>query len=110
MRARAITRTVLAGALALASLGGMTPATAATRRVLVVDNFFQPAARRVPRGTTVRWVNQGQNRHTTTSVKGLWDATLDPGEAFARRFRRVGRFRYYCEVHDGMVGRIRVVA
>jgi hypothetical protein len=68
------------------------------------------AHRKVKRGTTVRWVNQGENRHTTTSVSGLWDATLDPGEAFTRRFRKTGRFRYFCEFHDGTVGRMRVVA
>jgi plastocyanin len=110
MRARRLLGAGLVAALCLVGVGGTVPAAAATRRVVVMDNFFDPAVRKVKRGTTVRWVNQGNNRHTTTSVSGLWDATLDPGESFSRRFRKTGRFRYLCELHDGMVGRIRVVA
>jgi plastocyanin len=110
MRVRRITTAALALALALVGTGEMLPATAATRRVLVLDNVFDPAVRKVRKGTTVRWVNEGDNQHSTTSVSGLWDSTLSPGESFSRRFRKTGRFRYFCKFHDDMVGRIRVVA
>jgi plastocyanin len=54
----------------------------------------------------VRWVNRDNVSHTTTSNSGIWDATLSPGERFARRFRRAGEFNYRCTLHTGMIGRI----
>ncbi|MGH9168952.1 MAG: cupredoxin domain-containing protein, partial [Acidimicrobiia bacterium] len=97
-------------ALGLGALVTAPPAVAATRKVTVFDNFFQPGRRVVQKGTRVRWVNQGDDRHSTTSVRGLWDSTLDPGQAFPRRFGKVGKFRYFCKFHDGMTERIKVVA
>ncbi len=103
-------------ALGMALLGGGAPgtaataATAATARVKVVDNAFQPRALRVQKGTRVKWVHQGSNPHTVTSNTGLFDEALSPGETFARRFSKKGRYPYHCEIHDGMTGVIRVVA
>lgn len=97
-------------ALGLGVLSMAPPAAAATRKVTVLDNFFQPGTRVVQKGTRVRWVNQGDVRHSSTSVGGLWDSTMDPGQAFPRRFGKVGKFRYFCKFHDDMSGRIKVVA
>jgi plastocyanin len=97
-------------ALGLGVVLSAPPAAAATRKVTVFDNGFQPPTRVVQKGTRVRWVNQGLDRHSTTSVGGLWDANLDPGQAFPRKFRKVGTFRYFCKFHDNMSGKIRVVA
>jgi plastocyanin len=76
-------------------------------RVRIVDNRFAPRRIEIPRGTRVRWVNRGNNPHTTTSNTGLWDSgTLSSGERFTRRFGRRGTFRYHCEIHPTMTGRI----
>ncbi|HEX2025980.1 MAG TPA: cupredoxin domain-containing protein [Actinomycetota bacterium] len=94
-------------------LGASTPAGAAARvrmRDSGDDNFFRPRRLVVQKGTRVRWVNAGARPHTTTSNTGLWDSgTVQPGESFGRRFRRTGTFRYHCEIHDGMTGKIVVV-
>lgn len=83
----------------------------ATVRIRMRDNVFRPRSVTIPRGTRVRWVNRGSNPHTTTSDRGLWDSgILEPGESFARRFRRAGTFRYHCEIHVGMTARIVVTA
>lgn len=75
------------------------------------ENFFRPRTLEVRKGARVVWRNRGSRPHTTTSNSGLWDSgTLNPGQIFNRRFRKVGRFRYLCEIHDGMTGRIVVVA
>ena len=78
-----------------------------TVRVRMRDNVFRPRSITIQRGTRVRWVNRGDNPHTTTSNRGLWDSgILSPGDSFSRRFRRTGTFRYHCEVHVGMTGRV----
>ena len=86
------------------------PAGAAGTRVKVKDNFFKPKRVTVEVGTRVKWVNRGGDAHTTTSKTGLWDEELAPGDAFRRKFKKAGTFRYYCRFHDDMRGKIIVVA
>ena len=93
-------------ATAVAAVLATTPPAVAAVRVKVVDNAFKPKVVQVAKGTRVVWVNNGEDAHTTTSKKGLWDATLQPGEAFRFRFRKAGTFRYFGQFHDGMTGRI----
>jgi plastocyanin len=109
---RAIAR-LLVLVLALSSIA--VPAGAGTDevrggslvRVRIVDNRFRPRSITIPRGTSVRWVNRGNNPHTTTSNSGIWDSgTLTSGERFTRRFGRRGTFRYHCEIHPTMTGRV----
>jgi plastocyanin len=85
---------------------GLGPLGAVQRVKMVDGNRFRPPTLTVARGTKVRWVNRDNVPHTTTSNTGIWDATLAPGERFARRFRRTGEFDYRCTIHTGMVGRI----
>jgi plastocyanin len=108
------------GTVAAISLGvvlGTSIPTSAAARVRMRDeaaadaNFYRPRRVVVDRGTRVVWVNRGTRPHTTTSNSGLWDSgTLQPGETFPRRFRKTGVFRYHCEIHAGMTGKIVVVA
>jgi plastocyanin len=103
---RGALRVVLAVTIA-APLTSAVPASAVVvQRVVVRDNVFKPATVTVARGTRIRWVNRGDRSHTTTSNTGLWNVTLDPGEAYARRFRKAGTFRYVCSFHSGMSGTI----
>lgn len=75
-----------------------------TVRVRMIDNAFRPRTLTVVQGTRVRWVNRGDNVHTSTSNKDIWDSgLLDPGEAFSRVFRREGTFRYHCTVHPAVM-------
>ncbi|MGH2819080.1 MAG: cupredoxin domain-containing protein [Actinomycetota bacterium] len=108
---------VVLGAAALALLMAL-PALSATRRVRVGDDFFDPQVRKARKGNFVRWANVGEDDHTVTSYgrRGSLDRTLSPGEAFRKRFRRRGRFKYRCEFHSnvqngdcsGMCGVVRV--
>lgn len=104
-----------AAAVLVLIVGG--PASGVSRTVRIKDgpglneNFFRPRRLVVERGTRVEWVNRGDRPHTTTSNRGLWNSdVLDPGEDFGRKFRRLGVFRYHCEIHSGMTGKIVVVA
>ncbi len=97
-------------ALAVAAALVLLPAsaTAATTDVSIGDDFFDPAATKVAQGDTVRWTNHGGSMHTTTGKVGLWDATLDEGQSFARLFPQAGSFGYLCRFHDEMTGTVRV--
>jgi plastocyanin len=70
---------------------------------------FKPKSINVEPGTTVRWVNYGEERHTVTSKDGLFDSgPLAPGATFSVQFNRPGTFNYYCKPHEkmGMVGTV----
>ena len=104
-------RRVAAAAIAVGlAVAGSGIASGATT-VRMKDNFFRAKTLRVNKGTRVVWVNRGSNPHTTTANNGAWDSdTLNPGQRFARRFRKVGTFRYHCDIHDGMTGKVVVTA
>jgi len=81
--------------------------------VEIEDNYFEEADITVPVGTTVTWVQTGNNSHTTTSYDGLWDSGLLPGgsgESFSYTFEEPGTFAYFCRPHEamGMVGSVTV--
>ena len=85
------------------------PRGAETVTVKMRDNRFVPRSITIPRGTIVRWVNRGNNIHTSTSDRGLWNSgTLGTGDTFRRRFRQSGTFSYHCNIHPFMMGTITV--
>ena len=76
-------------------------------------NFFAPANITVEPGTTVTWVQSGDNPHTTTSYDGLWDSGMiegGSGGSFSFTFDEAGTYDYYCIPHEqlGMVGTVTV--
>jgi plastocyanin len=78
------------------------PASAATTRVSVGDDYFRPGVKTVAKGTRVTWINNGGDPHTVTA-KG-WSKNLNPGQRYTRVVK--SSFRYRCIYHDGMNGRI----
>jgi plastocyanin len=83
------------------------PAPAATT-VRVRDFAFAPAVARVRRGGRVTWRFLGAARHDVTP-RGARRFRAIPARrsgAVSRRFRRTGTYRYVCELHPGMTGRV----
>jgi plastocyanin len=81
----------------------------AAEEVVALDNRFLPATVTVPAGTTVQWVNRGNNAHTISSADGLWDSgTLLHGESTGVVLSTPGTYRYLCRQHvlQGMGGTI----
>jgi plastocyanin len=81
--------------------------------VRMEDNFFAPANITVEPGTTVTWVQSGDNPHTTTSYDGLWDSGIiegGSGGTFSFTFEEPGTFEYFCIPHEemGMIGSVTV--
>ncbi len=69
---------------------------------------FVPKEITISLGQTVRWTNNDNVPHTSTSgdpedadAGALWDSgTIDPGESFTHTFVQVGEFEYYCDFHE----------
>jgi len=81
--------------------------------VRMEDNFFDQANITVEPGTTVTWVQSGDNTHTTTSYDGLWDSGMiegGSGGTFSFTFEEPGTYDYYCIPHEslGMTGSVTV--
>jgi len=76
---------------------------------------FAPKTVAVPMGTQVLWRNDGNLRHTTTTLTRYptsWDRNLAPDASYAKRFSFAGSFPYFCSLHsngtNGMVGTLRI--
>jgi plastocyanin len=81
--------------------------------VRMEDNFFDPANITIEPGTTVTWVQSGDNPHTTTSYDGLWDSGMiegGSGGTFSFTFEEPGTYDYFCIPHEalGMIGSVTV--
>jgi plastocyanin len=101
--------------LSLVALLAFAPSAWAQEEVTVRlgDNFFDPANITVEPGTTVTWVQSGNNPHTTTSYDGLWDSGMIEGGSegtFSFTFDEPGTYDYFCIPHEdlGMVGSVTV--
>jgi plastocyanin len=96
---------VLAVVAAEASAGDPPARAAATKTVVVGDNFFAPKALSVKKGTLVQWVWGKGNRgtrvaHNVTATKGNRFASGDtrrPAKPFARKITQTTTV--YCTIH-----------
>ncbi|MEU5048917.1 plastocyanin/azurin family copper-binding protein [Streptomyces sp. NPDC021096] len=112
---RIVART-LAALAALLSMGVLaaSPAVAAppaAQTTVVIEGspaVFVPPTVTIHPGDSVRWINNANGTHTTTSDTGVWDARLNPGQSFTRTFPTAGVFRYHCTIHPGMTGSVTV--
>jgi plastocyanin len=60
-------------------------------------------------GSTVTWVNNDVDPHTSTSTTNVFASpTIPPGGSFSFTFQSRGSFNYFCQIHPNMVGRIDV--
>lgn len=71
---------------------------------------FQPAIVTISVGGTVLWQNaesDDSDAHNVISRDYRW-ASSDflPGESYAHTFTAPGEYRYFCDLHGGMTGRV----
>jgi plastocyanin len=101
---------VLAAALlitqaALAAQHG--PAQASKAKAVDISHFeFHPPTLSVAKGTRVVFSNSSGTAHTATDRGAFNSGQIKPGESFAVRFEQKGTFRYHCEIHPFMHGKI----
>lgn len=84
---------------------------------VVIEMFdfeFVPIRASIPAGTTVRFVNVGNDPHSATADNDLFDSALvDPAGDYSYTFDEAGTYAYYCLLHglpggQGMAGTITV--
>src|SRR5215210_4197922 len=74
---------------------------------LIEDNYFEPTDALVDPGTTLMWVNRGQEQHTVTADDGQFDSgVLNPGDSFLTTVEGSGTLTYHCTLHPEMTGSI----
>lgn len=83
------------------------PAQASGAKTVDINHFkFHPATLEVAKGSRVVFANSSGTTHTATD-KGAFDSgEIKPGDSFAVRFEQKGTFRYHCEIHPFMHGKI----
>ena len=73
------------------------------------DEFFLPMNVTIRPGTTVTWVNRGQDAHTASARDGSFASpTLNFGESYSYTFTNPGRYPYFCLFHGDMFGEVTV--
>jgi plastocyanin len=76
---------------------------------LIEDDYFEPTDAMVDPGTTLMWINRGQEQHTVTADDGQFDSgVLNPGDSFLTTVEGSGTLTYHCELHPEMTGSITV--
>lgn len=86
-----------------------TSADGTAVEIAMNDNSFGPRSLTVAAGTTVTWVNRGNNMHSVAGFEGAFNSvTLRPGESYSHTFDAPGEYGYVCKQHSrqGMLGKI----
>jgi plastocyanin len=106
---------VAALALGIAAVGAPGTLARATKPkvVHVKDNFYTPDRVRVKKLGKVRWkwAATNFNVHNVTLLKGpkgvkrrqFRSQTAQTDFTFTKRFKKVGRYRFYCTIHPDVM-------
>ncbi len=96
---------LFAGQAAPAAAPG--PAQASGAKSVDIDHFkYHPPTLEVAKGTKVVFSNSADVAHTVTDRGAFDSGHIKPGESFDVRFEQKGTFRYHCEIHPFMHGKI----
>ena len=88
---------------------GNTEIFSGSATVEIGDRFFIPPQLIVTTGTTVTWVNRGQEEHTATAREGPFgSSSLAFGASYKFTFTKPGVYQYFCMNHGDMRGQIEV--
>ena len=87
--------------------------TASTSLIQTMPCAFSPTVAYVPVGTTVTFVNDGQDSHLVTGANQEWgsrEVALGARSRVTQTFDKPGVYPFACSFHTGMVGAIVVGA
>jgi plastocyanin len=100
-----IAAALLVGQAAPAAAPG--PAQASGSNSVDINHFkFHPGTLEVAKGAKVVFSNSAGIAHTATDRGAFDSGHIQPGDSFSVRFERKGTFRYHCEIHPFMHGKI----
>ena len=82
----------------------------AAEHIVKMKGFkFVPSDITVSIGDTVTWINEDSAPHTATANNDEFDSDrLEDGDHFSFTFDKQGDFSYFCNIHRGMKGNIKV--
>ncbi len=83
------------------------PAQASGAKAVDINHFkYHPPTLEVAEGAKVVFSNSADVAHTVTDRGAFDSGHIKPGNSFAVRFEQKGTFRYHCEIHPFMHGKI----
>lgn len=100
---------------ALTATGIASPLAKSTRpeKVKVKDDFYNPDSVKIKKGKKVRWKwGQVFNTHNVTLKKGpsgvkkskfTSQTSSDEGFTFTKRFKKAGKYKFYCTIHPDVM-------
>ncbi len=102
----------LVAVLALALLGASAGARSSFK-VKLGDDFFSPDEATIAAGTKVKFDWIGDDEHNVVKKKGpggfFESGTTDAGGVnFTKKFKKPGRYKLICSVHDEMKMKLKV--
>ena len=85
----------------LAALALPAISTGATRTVGVEDDFFSSSSLSVSKGTTVKWVWRGSDKHNVVVKTGpaKFQSPLQKKGSYKHKFKQKGTYSLLCSVH-----------
>jgi plastocyanin len=98
-------RKALAGLMAVAAAAGLSAAVpslaASTKTVSVKDDFFSPKTLTISKGTKVKWVWKGTERHNVAVANGpsTFRAGTRKKGTFTHTFSKKGKYFIVCTIH-----------
>jgi plastocyanin len=96
-------RRALAGlaTVAVAATAAVPSLGASTKTVSVKDSYFGPATLTVAKGTKVRWVWKGKERHNVAVASGpsSFRAGTRKNGRFNHTFGKAGTYQIVCTIH-----------
>jgi plastocyanin len=106
----AIVVALAAGVVALRSTDIVTASATQEAVVSMQFNRFAPEDLAVAAGSTVTWINEDYDSgewHNVIHENGAFvSESFAPGYAFTMTLTSPGVYVYYCDLHEGMYGRI----
>jgi plastocyanin len=113
---RLIYLVALAGIVSLVAVfGGVAGAHNANKgaKVQVGDDFFNPTKLSVNKGTKIKFTWIGTDKHNVVKAKGpggsFSSGTTDQtGFKFKHKFKKAGKYKLICTVHDDMKMKVKV--
>ncbi|MFN2544452.1 MAG: cupredoxin domain-containing protein [Actinomycetota bacterium] len=92
------------GVAATASSASMTAHVRITENKSTSKYLFKPGTITVHKGDKVIWNNKSDAPHTVTF--GSSGPTVQPGHSTSKVFKKTGTFKYHCEIHTYMHGKV----
>src|SRR4051794_13500161 len=87
--------------IAAALIAAVPAGASSTKTVAVKDDFFKPGKLSIAKGTKVKWVWEGKERHNVAVASGpsMFRASTRKKGTFTHTFKKKGKYLIFCTIH-----------